>query len=142
MSLLEPVSCIFSPKWLFFTKPNQKRIKICRNRLVNFLSLKSLKLIIFRVEMSWMTRFCPKNWFGIELYRYFFRSLLYILKMLFFSFNPKKLSQKIKNLKHSEDFNWIQSWTLHTAKSRVKFDAFSQNIYYPDLILMIKQTFS
>ena len=31
-------------------------------------------------------------------------------------------------MKSFQDFYWIQSWTLHTAKSRVKFDAFSQNI--------------
>ena len=31
-------------------------------------------------------------------------------------------------MKSFQDFYWIQSWTLHTAKSRVKFGAFSQNI--------------
>ena len=38
------------------------------------------------------------------------------------------LIPKIKKLKIFQDFYWIQSWTLHTAKSRVKFGAFSQNI--------------
>ena len=49
---LEPVSGIFSPRWKFFAKPNHKRMKICRNCLVNFLSLKPSKLIIFRFVMS------------------------------------------------------------------------------------------
>ena len=89
---LEPVSGIFSPRWLFFPKPNQKRIKICGSYLVNFLTQSLQKLIIFRIEMSLRTRFLPNlSWFGMRYTGTFRRIYLKICLICLFSFNLPKI---------------------------------------------------
>ena len=112
--------------WAFFVKPNQKKMMFVNIFWWNFESKIKRKWNFSELSIEVWRLDIPKNWFGIEIYRYFHRYICKnVPKSCIFSFNLSK----IKNLETSEDFFGVQNWFLYPKKTKSRVsDDFSQNI--------------
>ena len=105
-------------KWAFFVKPNQKKIMFVNIFWWNFESKIKRKWNFSELSIEVWRLDIPKNWFGIEIYRYFYRYICKnVPKKCIFSFNLSK----IKNLETSEDFFGVQNWFLYPQKPNLGY---------------------